>query len=296
MDGALTGCEEFTQMKLETDNFWRLSPTIERLISAYPLLKHEEEQRLAREGSLEAQDLLVLSNLRLVKAIVNTFKGCGIEPDDLFSEGVKGLVKATKKYSPDKGKFATYAHHAIRGEIMEYIDKNRTLTHVPKTLRKEVNHFRRTLENLGGAATDARIAQEIGCSLKKIGSLRACSEQSTYSLGVPLSDEDIDTMQSPEDMTALETLWVDDVGFADVETTVDLATFLSHLPSLEAEVLQLRWGINEAEPLSLRAIAARLGKGKTWVGDTEKAALNKLRKIANKEENHLVVKKKNGHF
>ena len=95
---------------------------------------------------------------------------------------------------------------------------------------------------------------------------------------------------------SLETLWVDDVGFADVETTVDLATFLSHLPSLEAEVLQLRWGINEAEPLSLRAIAARLGKGKTWVGDTEKAALNKLRKIANKEENHLVVKKKNGHF
>ena len=270
----------------------RLSPVIERLISAYPLLKYEDEQRLGRDGSNDARDLLVLSNLRLVKAIVNTFKGCGIEPDDLFSEGVKGLVKAAKKYMPDKGKFASYAHHTIRGEIMEYIDKNRTLTHVPKTLRKEVNLFRRILEELDSAATDTSIAEEIGCSLEKIRSLRVCSEQSVHSLGVPLTGED----DNPESITVLETLWTDDVGFADVETAADLATLLSHLPSVEAEVLRLRWGINEPEPLSLRAVAARFGKGKTWVGDIEKAALNKLRKIASQEEKQTLVKKKNGHF
>ncbi len=266
------------------NDFLQLSPAIEQLISPYPLLKPEDEQRLTRGGSDGERALLVLSNLRLVKSIVNTFKGCGIEPDDLFSEGVKGLVKAAKKYIPDKGKFATYAHPHIRGEIMNYIDKNRTLTHVPKTLRKEVNLFRRALEKLGGAATDASIAEEIGCSLEKTKALRICSEQSTYALGVSLIDVDADGMQRGEDITVLETLWVDDVGYADVETAADLATLLSHLPPLEAEVLRLRWGIAETEPLSLRAVAARLGKGRTWVGDTEKAALNKLRKIVKKEK------------
>lgn len=274
------------------NEFLRLSPAIERLISAYALLKPEEEQQLAYEGSDGSRDLLVLSNLRLVKAIVNTFKGCSIEPDDLFSEGVKGLVKASKKYRPDKGKFATYARQSIRGEIMEYIDKHRTLTHVPKPLRKEVNRFRRTLEKLGGAATDATIAQEIGGSLEKIRSLRVCSEQSIHSLDVPLTGEDEDS----ESTKVLETLWTEDVGFADVETATDLATLLSHLSSVEAEVLRLRWGINETEPLSLRAVAVRLGKGKTWVGDIEKEALNKLGKIASQEEKQAVVRKKNGHF
>ena len=78
------------------NDFLQLSPAIEQLISAYPLLKPEDEQCLTREGSDGERALLVLSNLRLVKSIVNTFKGCGIEPDDLFSEGVKGLVKAAK--------------------------------------------------------------------------------------------------------------------------------------------------------------------------------------------------------
>lgn len=278
------------------NDFLRLSPAIEQLISGYPLLKPEEEQQLAHDGSDNARDLLILSNLRLVKSIVNTFKGCGIEADDLFSEGVKGLVKASKKYVPDKGKFATYAHHSIRGEIMDYIDKNRTLIHVPKTLRKEVNVFRQTLEKLGGGATDARIAQEIGCSLEKIQYLRICSEQSVYSLSVSLVDTDEVSLHNGEDVIVLETLWANDVGFADVETAIDLVSLLSYLPSLEAEVLRLRWGINETEPLSLRAVAARLEKGRTWVGDTEKSALNKLRRIANQEEKRRIVKKKNGHF
>lgn len=278
------------------DNFSRLSPTIERLISAYPLLKHDEEQLLAHERSDRSRDLLVLSNLRLVKAVVNTFKGCGIEPDDLFSEGVKGLVKATKRYLPDKGRFATYAQHSIRGEIMDYIDKNRTLIHVPKTLRKEVNLFRRMLEKLGESATDVMIAEEIGCSLEKIRSLRVCSEQSVHSLSVSSTDEDEDSTSSAENVIALETLWADDVGYADIETAADLASLLSHLPPLEAEVLRLRWGINETEPLSLRSVAARLEKGKTWVGEREKTALNKLRRIADQEKKRRIVKKKNGHF
>ena len=278
------------------DDFLRLSPAIERLISGYPLLHPDEEQQLAHDGSDNALDLLVLSNLRLVKAIVNTFKGCGVESDDLFSEGVKGLVKAAKKYVPDKGRFATYAHHRVRGEIMDYIDKNRTRIHVPKPLRKEVNVFRQALEKLGVGATDTTIAEEIDCSLEKIRSLRVCSEQSVDSLSVSLVDADEDPGHNGENVIFLETLWSNDIGFADVETAVDLSNLLSHLSSLEAEVLRLRWGINETEPLSLRAVAARLRKGRTWVWDTERSALNKLRRIANQEEKRRIVERKNGHL
>lgn len=70
---------------------FQLDAATERLISSYPKLTVEEEQHLARDGTDEARDKLIGSNLRLVKFIVSKFSWCGLEAADLFSAGVTGL-------------------------------------------------------------------------------------------------------------------------------------------------------------------------------------------------------------
>ncbi len=138
---------------------FQLDAATERLISSYPLLAAEEEQTLAREGSDEARDKLVVSNLRLVKSIVLKFKGCGLEATDLFSAGVTGLVKVVAEYRPSRGRLATFARHHIRGEILNYIDISRTAFHIPDPLQRQVNQYRAACQKQGEAATDADIAE-----------------------------------------------------------------------------------------------------------------------------------------
>lgn len=75
----------------------------------------------SRRDEPGVRDEIVMSNLKLVQKIVNTFE---FNSEDLFSEGVIGLIKAVDKFDPEKGyKFSTYAYHYIRGQILEYYNR-----------------------------------------------------------------------------------------------------------------------------------------------------------------------------
>ena len=147
---------------------FHLDAATERLILSYPLLTAEEEQVLAREGSDEAREKLVVSNLRLVKSIVLKFKGYGLEATDLFSAGVTGLVKAAAAYRLSRCRLATFARHPIRGEILNHIDTHRTAFHIPDPLRRQVNQYRAACQKQGAAATDADIAEALGWGIEVV--------------------------------------------------------------------------------------------------------------------------------
>lgn len=249
----------------------QLSPAVEQLISGYPLLSAEEEQALARDGSAAARDELILCNLRLVKSIVLQFSGCGLEPDDLFSEGEVALIKAVDRYEPTRGRLATYARHRIRGKIMDYIDKYRTLVHVPKPLRKQVNQFRSALETLGGSAADEEIAAVMDCSLKELQEIRCCSEQYTESLEAPVVTD------TAQEVPFAEAIGTDDADIAAVDHRQLLEFALSFVKPEEAEVLRLRSGIGGGKEMSVREVAEVVGRSKSWVSNTEHAALEKIR-------------------
>ena len=252
-----------------------LSPAIERLISSYPLLSAKEERSLARDGSEAAREELILCNLRLVKSIVLQFSGCGLELEDLFSEGEVALIQAVDKFNPSRGRLATYARHRIRGRIMDYIDKHRTLVHVPKPLRQQVNRFRSVLEKFGDSTSDEVIASVMDCSLEAVQEIRRCSAQSTESLDAPVG-----TDADEEDMTLAELVGTHDAGIAAVEARQDLNFFLARLKPEEAEVIRLQWGIGGGTPMSVREIAEVVGRGKSWVSDTSRAATEKLQQLA----------------
>jgi RNA polymerase sigma-32 factor len=97
-----------------------------REIWSYPVLKPEEEYMLAvswREGGdVESAHRLVTSHLRLVAKIAAGYRGYGLPMPDLISEGNIGLMKAVKKFEPERGfRLATYAMWWIRAAITEYI-------------------------------------------------------------------------------------------------------------------------------------------------------------------------------
>ena len=256
---------------------FQLDAVTERLISSYPKLTAEDEQDLARDGSDEARDQLVESNLRLVKFIVFKFKDCGLEAPDLFSAGVVGLVKAAAQYLPSRGRFATFARHPIRGEILNHINTYRTSFHIPDSLRRQVNQYRAARQKLGDAATDTDIAKKLGWSVAVVQYVRECSDhQQMISLDALQVAPDSDIPRS-------ETPAVESKDLDEFETSHDLTVYLAQVPHRESDILRLRWGIGVPIPLSVRAVAEVLGKSRSSVSRIERDTLQKLRKLARRE-------------
>ena len=107
-------------------------------VNRFPILSAEEETRLARrfreQDDLEAARQLVLSHLRLVVAIARGYLGYGLPHGDLIQEGNIGLMKAVKRFDPDRGvRLVSFAIHWIKAEIHEYILRNWRLVKVATT-------------------------------------------------------------------------------------------------------------------------------------------------------------------
>jgi RNA polymerase sigma-32 factor len=103
-----------------------------------PMLTAESEVSLARrlqnDGDLDAARQLVLSHLRLVVSIARQYMGYGLTHADLIQEGNIGLMKAVKRFDPDRGvRLVSFAMHWIKAEIHEYILKNWRLVKVATT-------------------------------------------------------------------------------------------------------------------------------------------------------------------
>ena len=117
------------------------SGSIEAFISAanrVPMLSEAEEQSLARRfrenEDLDAARQLVTSHLRLVIAIARGYLGYGLPHADLIQEGNIGLMKAVKRFDPDRGvRLVSFAMHWIKAEIHEYILKNWRLVKIATT-------------------------------------------------------------------------------------------------------------------------------------------------------------------
>ena len=95
-------------------------------IKQFPILSAEEEFMLAKSytehGESEAAHKLVTSHLRLVAKIAMQYRGYGLPVADLISEGNLGLMRAVKKFEPDRGfRLSTYAMWWIKASVTEYI-------------------------------------------------------------------------------------------------------------------------------------------------------------------------------
>src|SRR3954452_6635530 len=139
-------------------------------VNRFPILSVEEEQRLARsfrdQNDLEGARQLVLSHLRLVVAIARGYLGYGLSHADLLQEGNVGLMKAVKRFDPDRGvRLVSFAIHWIKAEMHEYILRNWRLVKVAttKAQRKLFFNLRSMKKGLSTLSPDDvdRIATEL---------------------------------------------------------------------------------------------------------------------------------------
>ena len=146
-------------------------------ISNIPILSVEEEYALAveykNESSLEAAQRLILSNLKFVAHVVSGYSGYGLSKIDLIQEGNIGLMKAVKKFDPEKKiRLISFAVHWIRAEIHEFVIKNWRLVKIATTKeqRKLFFNLRRNKEHLGWVNnSEAKyIAKKLNVSTKSV--------------------------------------------------------------------------------------------------------------------------------
>jgi RNA polymerase sigma-32 factor len=146
-------------------------------VNRFPLLTAEQEQELARRWrngeDVGAARQLVMSHLRLVVAISRNYMGYGLPQGDLIQEGNVGLMKAVRRFDPDRGvRLVSFALHWIKAEIHEYILRNWRLVKVAttKAQRKLFFNLRSMKTSAHALTTDqaAAIARELNVKPEEV--------------------------------------------------------------------------------------------------------------------------------
>ena len=146
-------------------------------VNRFPLLSAEQElslgRSLVRDNDLDAAQQLVLSHLRLVVAVSRKYMGYGLPQADLIQEGNIGLMKAVRRFDPERGvRLVSFALHWIRAEIHEYVLRNWRLVKVAttKAQRKLFFNLRRLKTRSAALSTKEAhaIAKDLGVKPEEV--------------------------------------------------------------------------------------------------------------------------------
>ncbi|HSL18858.1 MAG TPA: RNA polymerase sigma factor RpoD/SigA [Methylomirabilota bacterium] len=254
-------------------------------IARYPTLTHEEEVELAsrvKKGDQDAIRRLVEANLRFVVAYAKRYRNPNVPFLDLIHEGNLGLIQAAKKYDPfEEGhdvKFITYAVWWIRQAILHALAEHAGSFRLPQKQANNLYRLERIrsllAERFGRAPSDEELADELGASVEDVRVLTQAS-QSSLSLNEPVDVEGDSELGDLLEQTVLPDT---DERIVRESFVVAMADALAELPDRERQVLELRFGIADDRPKTLREIGEILGLSRERVRQIESRALNKLRR------------------
>jgi len=254
----------------------------------FRILTQEEELQLARslrdEGSIEAARQLVLSHLRLVVAIARGYKGYGLPQADLIQEGNVGLMKAVKRFDPERGvRLVSFAVHWIKAEIHEFILRNWRLVKIAttKAQRKLFFNLRSMKQALDTMSPEevAEVAKQLDVKPEEVVEMETRFSGRDISLE-PLSEDDDEETFSP---IAYLTDGSEPSHVLEDEQTMrlrgeGLEQALGSLDARSRHIIEARW-LREKDTATLHELADELGVSAERVRQIEAKAMQKLRTV-----------------
>jgi RNA polymerase sigma-32 factor len=260
--------------------------TYVQAVNRFPLLTQQEEidlaRRLRKDNDIEAAQKLVLSHLRVVVSIARGYLGYGLPHADLIQEGNVGLMKAVKRYDPERGvRLVSFAIHWIKAEIHEYVLRNWRLVKIATTkaqrklffnlrsMKPTLDHL--TQDEIGAMAKELRVKPE---EVREMEMRLAGQEMALESHG-----EDDEDSYSP-------IAWLSDpeaepsriVESEQIERLRDdgLKTALANLDARSRRIIEARW-LREKDQATLHDLADEFKVSAERIRQIEAKALQKMK-------------------
>lgn len=252
-------------------------------ISKYPLLTKEQEKVLLRkvkEGSREAMDMLVKSNLRFVVNIANLYKGQGIDVNELINEGNMGLIEAARRFDhSQKIKFISYAVWWVRQNITRAIAERGRLVRISAEKELVLRRFAKKGGKMhqvvgGGLMLDPQSLEGVSkYKADDIEKILMMGNKST-SLDTPVGEDGEMTLG---DTIAAAEFRTDDLAEQHNRTQIFDRAMNNSLSDQEKEIIKLYFGFKMDSDLNLKEIAPMVGLSKERTRQLKDSALEKLR-------------------
>lgn len=252
------------------------------------VLTAEEEKDLAERlyynEELDAARGLVMSHLRFVVHIAKSYSGYGLSQSDLIQEGNVGLMKAVKRFNPEKGvRLVSFAVHWIKAEIHEFILRNWRIVKIAttKAQRKLFFNLRGQKKRLGWLTHDEAkaVAADLNVDVKHVQEMegRLSSYDAAFDAGA--DDDDDSAFQAPanylEDDRYNPAQQLEAENWAD-DNVSRLKKALAELDERSQVIIQRRW-LNDDNKSTLHELADEFGVSAERIRQLEKNAMKKVR-------------------
>lgn len=256
-----------------------------REINQTALLTAQDEKDLSNRisaGDAAARDRMVRANLRLVVNIARGYTGKGLPLQDLIEEGNLGLLRAVEGFDPNMNtRFSTYASYWIKQSIKRALVNSSKTIRIPAYMVELLSKWRRAqaklTDELNRTPTPEDIAKELGIPRKK---LRIVKKAITLYNATPHADPEEGGL-TLGDIVADERLRGPEDELINTDNLTQVTRLLDEMDPREATILKMRFGLDSAEPQTLKEIGEALGLTRERVRQIESEALKRLYRSLN---------------
>ena len=262
-------------------------PAYIQAVSSIPVLSVERERELTEDlyfnDNLHAARELVMSHLRFVVHIARSYSGYGLAEADLIQEGNVGLMKAVKRFNPEKGvRLVSFAVHWIKAEMHEFILRNWRIVKVAttKAQRKLFFNLRSAKKSLSWLSADEAqaVADDLGVDVREVQRMEGRLSSRDIGYEQPRDSDDEDAWQAPqyylEDQGADPAAEVENRDWQQ-DSEARLHNALAQLDERSRDILAQRWLAEKKA--TLHELANQYSVSAERIRQLEQAAMKKLR-------------------